>query len=160
MFYRYVDFDALVFVVSVQSSLRTSREWIRRLLNEEELRETQIVVVVNTFGQIDATTQQQAEAVIRSLGLEEMKSTMPQGNAERLMWCTVNCQAGEKDPQWAGQMERLLNRMEKRYTAKALAAAKKAKKQPVVTKPTEQAIGQQEQGEQQEQEDEQEEEQE
>lgn len=110
MFYRYIAFDGLVFVVStVGSNFEFARKWIRRLLNEDDLRRTQIVVILNTFDQPKDSIENQTRAVTKQLGLSEMKALVDY--PDRYSWCTVNCKDGDSDPEFAKIMEQFLHLM-------------------------------------------------
>lgn len=112
-FYRHISFDALFFIVSVlDSNLSSTREWIRRLLNEDELRQTQIIVVINTFDQSSEDAERMVGSVSRGLGLSELKIW---ADKERFSWCIVNCKEGEKDPEWQKIIMWLLDSIRRKY---------------------------------------------
>lgn len=114
LFYRYVAIDALVFVVSVlDSNLSGTREWIRRLLNEDELRSSLIFVVLNTFDQNPNEILPMVTAVSAGLGLGELSSIVD--HPERFGLYVVNAKEGEKDHQWLQILQRFQSTVQAKY---------------------------------------------
>lgn len=114
LFYRYVAIDGLVFVVSVLGSdLATTRGWIRRLLNEDELKLAHIAIVINTFDQTPEDIEPMVNAVAAGLGLGELLIDDP----GRVGWFIVNAKEGERDPQWQQILQRFVSVMTPKYMA-------------------------------------------
>lgn len=99
LYYRHMAFDALVFVVSVlDPQLSVAKGWIRRLVNEDELRSSLIIVVINSFDQETEELEQKLNGVAAALGLEETIRFLD--NPDRLRWFVVNAKEGERDESW------------------------------------------------------------
>ncbi|XP_055388881.1 uncharacterized protein LOC129617864 [Condylostylus longicornis] len=112
LFYRMIALDGLVFVVSVfDSDFRTPREWIRRLINEDELRMTQIVIVINIFDQSTEEVTPMVDALTTGLGLEELKSLTD--NPDRFRWIVANAKEGENDSEWKSVIYQFVQSMQK-----------------------------------------------
>lgn len=104
----------MVFVVSVlDSNLSATREWIRRLLNEDELRTTQIIVLINTFDQSQDDVNHRVELICRSLGLSELKTMIDY--PERFSWFVANVKDGERDTEWSLVLSRFVQWIQMKY---------------------------------------------
>lgn len=123
LFYRMISFDALVFVVSIlDSQLKKTGEWLRRIVNEEELKQTLFVVVINSFDQPEEEgTSRLVNSVSRDLGLKELKSTIDV--PERLVWYVVNAKHGENDSGWQAAIKKFTELMMTRYGTAGAASA-------------------------------------
>lgn len=99
LYYRHIAFDALIFVVSVlDPQLSIAKGWIRRIINEDELRGALIIVIINTFDQEEAELEQTLNSVATALALDETSSFLD--NPDRFRWFVVNAKDGERDESW------------------------------------------------------------
>lgn len=108
--YRYVKMWGVVYVVSLTDTnperIAVNRAGIRSILSDDCLRDSAVVVVMNTFGMTVESLPIQPEEMVARLGLYEAEgaATMTQ----RLAWYVVNAKEGERDPQWQQAIQFLL----------------------------------------------------
>lgn len=82
----------------LDSNLQQSRRWIRRLINEDELRRAVILVIINSFDQPERELSDSVNNAVSQLGLEELPSLID--NPDRFGWYVVNAKEGERNEQW------------------------------------------------------------
>eukprot|EP00428_Durinskia_dybowskii_P029667 CAMPEP_0170233528 /NCGR_PEP_ID=MMETSP0116_2-20130129/16510_1 /TAXON_ID=400756 /ORGANISM="Durinskia baltica, Strain CSIRO CS-38" /LENGTH=201 /DNA_ID=CAMNT_0010484323 /DNA_START=211 /DNA_END=816 /DNA_ORIENTATION=+ len=109
-FYRFIRISAVIFVVDHFSPLRhnferirRTRDLIRTLLNEDELRACCFWVVLNVgYSKNEVPSEAEAElerATLEMLGVSEIASEAPHDG--RFFEASINCaEISRSDPQW------------------------------------------------------------
>jgi hypothetical protein len=99
-YYKSIRFAVIFFVVSVlEKNFNQSKEWIRRLVTDDYLRDTIIFVIINHYGETTDDFSNTVQTVIFRLSLHELK--MYTGDSQHFQWCSVNAKNGVRDKNWS-----------------------------------------------------------
>lgn len=113
---------AVVYVVALTDTnperIALNRAGIRSILSDDCLRDSAVVIVLNTFGMGIESLPLPPEEMIARLGLYEAEGAIS-SVADRLAWYVVNAKEGERDEQWMQAFHFMLAHFAKMAAIKA-----------------------------------------
>ena len=99
-YYKHIHFEILFFVVSaLDPYIGKAKTWIKRLVNEDELRDTLIIIIINEYDDMSSVTENTVESVVVSLALEDIAVHSAQPG--KFHWFNVNVKNGQRDGNWS-----------------------------------------------------------